>query len=185
MRNDGAMTAAPTPPPADNKNWTWVLDEVCPECEFDVRTFPVEEMGAMIRANAAEWAELLATGKNLRRRPDPDHWSPVEYACHVRDVYRLFDERLKMMLEQDDPTYPDWDQNATAVEDRYDRQKPADVAGQIVKAADALASRFDTVSGDQWDRAGRRSDGSVFTVATFARYLIHDPVHHLWDVRQG
>jgi len=29
---------------------------------------------------------------------------------------------------------------------------------------------------------GRRSDGAVFTVASFARYMVHDPVHHLYDV---
>ena len=87
------------------------------------------------------------------------------------------------MLDQDDPAYDDWDQNATAVEDRYDRYRPEDVAGQVVKAAETLASKFDGVSGDQWKRGGLRSDGAVFTVETFARYLIHDPVHHLWDVR--
>ena len=25
-------------------------------------------------------------------------------------------------------------------------------------------------------------DGAAFTVETFARYLTHDPVHHLYDV---
>jgi hypothetical protein len=46
----------------------------------------------------------------------------------------------------------------------------------------ALAGRFAAVSGDQWRRPGRRSDGAVFTVETFGRYLVHDPVHHLYDV---
>jgi hypothetical protein len=38
------------------------------------------------------------------------------------------------------------------------------------------------VSAGQWQRTGRRSDGAHFTVETFARYFIHDPVHHLYDV---
>ncbi len=25
----------------------------------------------------------------------------------------------------------------------------------------------------------------MFTVETFGRYLVHDPVHHVWDVEQG
>jgi uncharacterized protein YfaQ (DUF2300 family) len=25
-------------------------------------------------------------------------------------------------------------------------------------------------------------DGANFTVTTFARYFVHDPVHHRWDV---
>jgi hypothetical protein len=38
------------------------------------------------------------------------------------------------------------------------------------------------VRGDQWQRTGNRSDGKRFTVESFARYMMHDPVHHLWDV---
>ena len=45
-----------------------------------------------------------------------------------------------------------------------------------------LADRFDAVGADQWERRGFRSDGSVFTVESLGRYLMHDPVHHLWDV---
>ena len=45
-----------------------------------------------------------------------------------------------------------------------------------------VTGRFAAVSGDQWRRPGRRSDGAVFTVESFGRYLVHDPVHHLYDV---
>jgi len=34
-------------------------------------------------------------------------------------------------------------------------------------------------------RTGRRSDGAEFTVDTFARYFVHDPIHHLHDVANG
>jgi len=40
------------------------------------------------------------------------------------------------------------------------------------------------VSPDQLGRRGFRSDGAEFTIDSFARYFIHDPVHHLWDVTQ-
>jgi hypothetical protein len=56
------------------------------------------------------------------------------------------------------------------------------VAGEIVEAGAAIAARFDTVSGDQWQRTGFRSDGAQFTVESFARYCVHDPVHHYHDV---
>jgi hypothetical protein len=41
---------------------------------------------------------------------------------------------------------------------------------------------FDTVEGDQWERTGRRSNGSVFTVRTLAVYFLHDVEHHLADI---
>jgi len=69
-------------------------------------------------------------------------WSPLEYGCHVRDVCRLYLERLELMLATDDPLYPNWDQDATAVADRYGEQDPVTVAEQLAGAATQLALRF-------------------------------------------
>lgn len=168
----------------DSKDWTWVLERTCPECGFDVTTFPREEVGAMIRDNAAAWRSAL-DHPDVRRRPADDVWSALEYACHVRDVYALYDERLRRMLEENDPLYENWDQDATALEKRYAEEDPARVKRELEKHADALAERFDRVRGDAWERPGRRSDGARFAVESFARYLIHDPVHHLHDVQRG
>ena len=100
----------------------------------------------------------------------------------MRDVFRLYDYRLGLMLTEDDPLYPNWDQDETAVADDYASQSPAVVADELDSAADAIAASFAAVSGDQWLRPGRRSDGASFTVETFARYFMHDPIHHLHDV---
>jgi DinB superfamily len=169
----------------DTKDWTWVLERRCPECGFDARAFSREEVGQMVRANAAGWQDVLARPDDLTTRPADDRWSALEYACHVRDVFRIYDRRLEMMLTEDGPDFPNWDQDATAVEERYNEQDPATVAGDITTAAARLADRFDGVSGDTWQRTGNRSDGARFTVESFARYLIHDPVHHLDDVARG
>ena len=165
----------------DTKDWTWVLQRPCPECGFDTRGFAVAAVPGMIMANAAAWPDVLA-GDQARVRPEPGKWSPLEYGCHVRDVFRLYDQRLELMLSQDDPQFPNWDQDQSAVDDRYAEQDPAEVAAALRQAAFALAGRFESVTGDQWRRTGSRSDGARFTVETFARYFIHDPVHHLYDV---
>jgi hypothetical protein len=168
----------------DTKDWTWVLEEVCPECGFDAAGVDVSRLADEVRANAAAWPALLAA-PSARQRPSADQWSALEYGCHVRDVFRRFDERLRLMLETDAPRFANWDQDATAVEDRYDRQDPAVVATELVAAGEVLAERWDTVAGEQWERTGHRNDGAVFTVDSFARYFLHDPVHHLHDVAGG
>ncbi len=175
----------------DDKDWTWVLDRSCPECGFETDGFERDELGARIRANASEWTAILARPPaEVRARPVPGQWSPLEYAAHVRDVFRLFHQRLQLMLETDDPIFANWDQDVTAVEDRYAEQDPAVVSIELVDAAAGLAAAFDrlngdTVPGETWARVGRRSDGARFTVESFGRYLIHDPVHHVWDVRSA
>jgi len=168
----------------DDKDWTWVVERPCPECGFDASTLAARAVADGIRANAASWRALV-DHPLVAERPSDDRWSALEYTCHVRDVFRLYDHRLARMLTEDDPLFENWDQDATAVEDRYADQDPAQVVDVLESAGAKLAASFDRIAPDQWERPGRRSDGAVFTVDTFARYLLHDPVHHVWDVTTG
>jgi hypothetical protein len=165
----------------DTKDWTWVLHRPCPECGFDTRAISPQQVPALLRENAAAWHTILTGDRDPRQRSKPDVWSPLEYACHVRDVCRIYDERLTLMLTVDAPEYPNWDQDRTAVEDRYSEQDPRTVATELTAAVETLAAHFATVSGTDWERTGTRGDGAHFTIATFARYFIHDPIHHLHD----
>lgn len=166
----------------DTKNWTWVLERACPECGFDASTVAFREIPRLTRENAAAWMPVLER-ENVRVRPDENTWSPLEYAAHVRDVYGVMGRRLQLLLTQDDPEFENWDQDATAVAERYGEQDPAVVAAELREAAEALADAWEAVPDSALGRSGRRSDGSVFTVESLARYFIHDPVHHRWDAR--
>jgi hypothetical protein len=165
----------------DDKDWTWVIDRACPECGFDAG-LPVANVPHLIRANAGEWQERLAAQRIGAGRPDGATWSSLEYACHVRDVYRRYLVRVELMLTEHDPLFPNWDQDATAIDDGYEQQDPVRVIADLREAADRLASRLDGVTDALWQRPGRRSDGARFTVDTIARYMVHDTVHHIWDV---
>ena len=166
----------------DTKNWTWVLERACPECGFDASTVAFREIPRLTRENAAAWVPVLER-EDVRVRPDESTWSPLEYAAHVRDVYGVMGRRLQLLLTQDDPEFENWDQDATAVAERYGEQDPAVVAAELREAAETLADAWEAVPDSALGRSGRRSDGSVFTVESLARYFIHDPVHHLWDAR--
>ncbi|WP_370123945.1 DinB family protein [Streptacidiphilus sp. MAP12-33] len=167
----------------DTKDWTWVLERPCAECGLNAGSVGREEVAGLVRANAASWVALLAgDAAALRERPGPDVWSELEYACHVRDVFRLFAFRLDLMLTQDDPVFPNWDQDETAVAGNYGDQDPARVSVELAEAAEVLAGAFERVDEAAWERVGRRSDGAGFTVESFARYLLHDVVHHVFDV---
>ncbi len=165
----------------DTKDWTWVLQRRCPECGFAAAELPGPRVPAAIRAAAERWSDVLAR-PGVEDRPAPTTWSPLEYMCHVRDVCRIFGERATLLLTQDDPSFPDWDQDAAAVQGRYAEQDPAMVSDELTDAAHADARLFATVTGTQWQRAGRRTNGSVFTVETLGQYFVHDIVHHLHDV---
>jgi hypothetical protein len=174
----------------DDKDWTWVLERPCPQCGYQASGFDRKEIGAKLRATAGSWRTLLERGEIVAVRPPVPAgaapvWSALEYGCHVRDVYVLFLERLELMLDKDDPTFRNWDQDVAAIEGRYADADPAKVRYDLAVAAGKLADTFDRVGTKEWDRTGRRSDGVEFTVETFGRYLLHDPFHHLWDANQG
>ena len=165
----------------DTKDWTWVLDDVCPECGYDGRRVEATDVASRVRASVPVWREALSA-PGAAVRPAQDRWSPAEYACHVRDVHRLYTERLTLMLSEGDPAFANWDQDVTAVEERYDLQDPAVVSVELAAASEAMAAAYDGVRDDQWLRTGERSDGAHFTIDSFARYFLHDIEHHLWDV---
>ena len=167
----------------DTKDWTWVLEKTCPECGFDTRAVTRAAIPGLLRENAAAWGKLLnAQGETACVRPSSERWSTLEYACHVRDVFRKFYQRVQLMVSTEDPVFPNWDQDATAINDRYNEQSPAEVSDQLTMAAKQLAERFSQLAATEWGRPGTRSDGAGFTVETLGRYLMHDPVHHLYDV---
>ena len=174
------MSAPPIPEP-DEKDWTWAISQPCPDCGFDPRAVQHADVPALTRRYTAVMREALGR-PDAAARPEPAVWVPLEYGCHVRDVCRIFAERLDLMLTEDDPVFTNWDQDVTAVEERYWEQRASTVAAELEDAADGIAGAFDAVRDDQWQRPGRRSNGSVFTVDTFARYFLHDIAHHAWDV---
>ena len=181
-----SRSAEPVDPRAviepDDKDWTWVLQQACPDCGFEASTVAGPQVAARLRANAARWPAVFERPE-VRVRPAPRVWSPLEYGCHVRDVCRVFESRVNLMRSQVDPPFENWDQDATAVADGYGGQDPAVVSGELSAAAETLAAAFDEVGEGDWRRTGRRSNGSVFTIETLGQYCLHDLTHHLHDVR--
>ena len=175
---------APTPRDEivpDGKDWTWVLERPCPDCGFVATDVASDQIAGMVLALTAPWPDLLERA-DVRTRPAPHVWSVLEYGCHVRDVCRVFETRVELMLDHDEPAFDNWDQDDAARAGQYERQDPASVAAELGSAADRLARAFLRVPDDGWVRGGVRSNGSRFTVLTLGRYLLHDLRHHLHDV---
>lgn len=159
-----------------------MLREPCPDCGYAAVEHDPTGVGGRVLETLPRWQDVLQRAE-ARERPAPGTWSPTEYACHVRDVFVVFGRRVQLMLDHDDPPFDNWDQDVTAIEDDYASQLPSEVATQLVAAGRAAAEVFAAVPDDAWQRTGRRSNGSTFTVATLALYFEHDVTHHLHDVR--
>ena len=168
----------------DTKDWTWVLERPCPDCGFDPSAQSLTDLPGSFHDTAMTWSDVLARA-DVAHRPAPGVWSPLEYACHVRDVHELFAQRVRLMLDQDEPTFANWDQDETAAERDYASQDPATVVVELIEAAGTVAGIYATVTDATRGRRGIRSNGDEFTVETLGSYHLHDVVHHLHDVGAG
>lgn len=168
----------------DEKDWTWVLSRPCPECGFDSASADPSMVSGMVLDMLPRWRAALLEGDGVAARPNEHTWSRLEYACHVRDVFGLFDERLDLMLREDDARFADWDQDKAALDGDYANADPAEVARDLIARGEQVAASFSAVDESAWARTGTRGSGSKFTVVTFAQYFLHDSVHHLHDVER-
>lgn len=163
-------------------DWLRSLDGPCPACGLDPEGVSVEEVADRTEVAAVEWFQILTQASGVVTRPEPQIWSPLEYGSHVRDVFELCDARVAFMLTQDTPDFEDWDQNEAAETGGYAGGDPETVADQLTTAATGLVARLRSLSPEQRQRRARRADGAEFTVEQVTRMLLHEVVHHLWDV---
>ncbi len=166
----------------DDKDWTWVLDRRCDQCGLEAGAVSRDQLGERFFVAAEEWVQILRSSPAVEARPGPAVWSPLEYGAHVRDVLVLTSQRLELLLTRVDPVFANWDQDETARAGRYAEQDPEQVAEDLEAAAQRLVSQVAEIDPGAWGRRGTRSNGSAFTVTTLLQYMLHDVVHHLWDV---
>jgi hypothetical protein len=173
-------SSAPAPVPGDDRDWTFVITEGCDECGF--RPFDPAETAQRISDGTERWRAVLER-PDVAGRPSERVWSPLEYACHVRDMVRLLGERVKAMRDQEDPEFADWDGAAKAVELAYWAADPATTWEDLERSTRRTVTVLESVPPEDGGRPGHRSDGVEFTIASLGQYIGHEMEHHLHDVR--
>jgi hypothetical protein len=160
----------------------------CPECGFvyddtdpSAASTAINDLGRRYRVPLTRGLKNEDLDTVLRTRPEPDVWSALEYACHVRDALGLYRYRVDKALSEDSPEVPAMGRDQVVVDSNYNSQGPATVADELADAAGRLADLLATVESAAWDRAVVR-DGERLTVDWMARNALHEGVHHLLDV---
>ena len=168
--------------PKETKDWSFVAEEGCSECGYSPQSG--QETGSGLRLTATLWKEVLSN-PNASHRPLPQVWSPLEYAAHARDMCRLACERVELMLTETAPTFSNWDQDEQADINGYLNADRLVILADLERQLELAALTFDEVPVSSWERSGLRGDGRVFTVQSFASFVLHEVEHHLLDAKQG
>ncbi len=158
----------------------------CAGCGF---TYDLDEADAAaegIRAGTAALADLVeAGGEVVTRRSSPERWSPLEYACHVRDVLLVQRERVLRARREEAPTFAPMGRDERVVHDGYAEQAAADVARQLRDAALLFGGVLDRLGPDDWDRTVVYNYPSPWerSLRWVAVHTVHEVRHHLGDAR--
>ncbi|QDY80486.1 DinB family protein [Streptomyces qinzhouensis] len=156
----------------------------CHRCDFADRPFGRETAAAVLREYAVRWQRVLADPRTTSRPVGALAWSPLEHACHVRDMCLLFHQRLDLTLG----TGPRGPRPAPAgdtggqLPGLYRDEDPRRVSGELGRAAGALALRLAGLTAADWDHDDPRFPGERLTVDFFTRHLLHDIAHDLGEV---
>ena len=147
--------------------------ERCEECGFTYDEDLAWSAGTAIVGEAHDISQALGSvGDGARFRPTPETWSPVEYACHVRDVLLVQRERVLLARQVQNPAPAPMGRDARAELD-------GDAAALFERVLDRL--------GDDWDRTMTYNfpEPTERSLRWVAVHTLHEVVHHRRDIERG
>ena len=164
-----------------------MTDERCPECGFEYDLDHAAAADVAIVATVAEAVGLLTTltDEDARARTDPQTWSPLEYACHLRDVFLVQRERVLLARRVEEPDLVAMGRDERAQHDGYDGQDPEIVARQLTDAALMFANVLARLDDASWERTViyNYPSPTVRSLRWVAVHTEHEARHHLGDIR--
>jgi hypothetical protein len=170
------------------EGWQWARAQTdrCPQCGHHPAAMERTALGTQLLESADAWREFLTGAEEtyLRTIPAPGIFSPVQYGAHVRDILRVYGDRIVIMLDENDPVFPQFNPDES-VWDSYNRLGRDELADDLEAQARRLATILDGLEPAQWSLTMIRDGGTdgvySFTVAGLASYAVHEAHHHLLD----
>ena len=160
---------------------------VCPQCGLDYDTISKADAAVAARSYPRRFAEQLHRADGdagvLRRRPQPDVWSALEYTAHVRDMFALMADTLTRMVRETNPSISFPNPDEVAEQERYNEQDVHAVLSGLEANASRLADVIDGIGVGDLDRTAHFPWGER-DVLTMIRNAIHEGTHHLRDTER-
>jgi len=119
----------------------------------------------------------------LRQRPVPDQWSIKEICAHLRDSLEIDGERIRRMVEEDEPIIPAYDQEALAREHDYQNESMPLILTALRAFSGGNAYVLERLSEEQWQRGGRHEERGPIAVASYAEQQAEHVRAHVEQIR--
>jgi len=166
------------------------VDGLCQECGFNYDTGDLQGTVTTLIRQAAESSMALtkaAAGPDanvVRLRPEPEVWSAIEYACHVRDVLETQRARIAQCLAEDRPVYAPMDRTGRLKALKYEEQDPMVVAAALMKNARDFGAAARVLKPVELGKLGLYNYPvrAPRSLGWLIRHTAHEIQHHRQDI---
>jgi hypothetical protein len=114
----------------------------------------------------------------VRRAPAPGKWSALEIACHLRDIDRLYAERVSKAAFSERPGFWMMDNARVSETLRYREAEPVAVLKEHKRRREDLVSLLRALPNASWQRVGLHPKRGELTIEALAHVIAsHDDGH--------
>jgi hypothetical protein len=118
----------------------------------------------------------------LRRAPPSGKWSAIEVACHLRDIDRLYAERVSKVAFSDRPSFWMMDNARVSEKLRYRDADPAGVLREHRRRREDLLSLLRALPQSAWQRTGLHPTRGELTLERLASVIADHDENHLRQI---
>lgn len=125
-------------------------------------------------------ADVSQTTATTRRDPnDGDKgWTVTEVVCHLRDFDRIFFDRVRRIVSEQEPALTGYDHERLAMEGRYNEQRLHTALDDLRRSRSEFVAFFQGLDADAWHRAGIHPERGRFTLDDALMQVgLHDALH--------
>ncbi len=118
----------------------------------------------------------------LHRRPAPEKWSAIEIACHLRDIDRIYAERVTKAAFSDRPSF--WMMDNARVSEKlgYQASEGAPVLKEHRRRREDLCSLLRALPHNLWQRTGLHPTRGEITIEKLASVIADHDDRHLAQI---
>jgi uncharacterized damage-inducible protein DinB len=117
--------------------------------------------------------------EQLRARPVPGQWSPLEVVCHLVDSEQAWCHRMKRVIVEDKPLLIGYDESRFTAGLAYHQNELAEALDLLETMRRQLARTLRGVPDSAWSRTGIHSEFGLMTLEDMLRAEVEHVPHHL------
>lgn len=160
--------------------------EQCEGCGFVWDDIEPDQIPELLNSTTDQICGLLTgQGDIVALRPEPQRWSSLEYAAHLRDVYLSIRDRVVVACVEVEPNLPPLYREERVAFGFYHLDTVTDMVNELKTAAKLFNKIFSQMPIELRDRRMPFAYpvAASRTLSWVASQVYHEAFHHLGDIR--